>query len=86
VLYNHRTLEKIWDTKNGAVNSYTRQPFDISYAISQIEQERDFLKKLISNFECLVHISNLGKRNMVLDLLSFWNALWQDFNLLRLYC
>ena len=120
VLYNRRTLEKIWDTKHSAVDPYTRQPFDISYAIPQIElrqqmrqyiennqslckslgvtvisdytkmlskrEMKDFLKKLISNFECLVHISHLGKRNMPLHLLPCWNALWQDFNLLRLYC
>ena len=34
VLYNRRTLETIWDAKHDAVNPFTRQPFDISCAIS----------------------------------------------------
>jgi hypothetical protein len=52
VLYNRRTLEKIWDTEHSVVNPYTRQPFDISYAIPQIKM-RQQMRQYIENNQSL---------------------------------
>ena len=37
VLYDRKTLERIWDSRQDAVNPYTRQPFDINRVVPQAE-------------------------------------------------
>jgi len=49
VLYNRRTLEKIWDTKQDAINSYTRQPFYIFNVIPQTELKQHMCEYILNN-------------------------------------
>ena len=49
MLYNRRTLKKIWDSAHKAVNPYTRQPLDISHAITQIELRQQMSEYIIKN-------------------------------------
>lgn len=49
ILYNRRTLEKIWDSKQVAVNPYTRQPFDIRNAIPQTELKQQMRQYIVEN-------------------------------------
>ena len=49
MLYNRRTLEKIWDSEHNALNPFTRQPFDNSHAIPQIELRQQMSEYIFKN-------------------------------------
>jgi hypothetical protein len=49
VLYNRRTLETIWDTKQDAINPYTLQPFHIRNAIPQTELRQRMGEYILNN-------------------------------------
>jgi hypothetical protein len=49
VLYNRRTLETIWETKQGAINPYTRQPFYIFNVIPQTELKQQMCEYILNN-------------------------------------
>ena len=49
-------------------------------------QMKDLLNNLAFNFERTKKIAHLKNESMHRDLQRCWNALWQGFNLLRLYC
>jgi hypothetical protein len=49
VLYNRRTLETIWDTKQDAINPYTRQPFYIFNVIPQTELKQQMCEYILNN-------------------------------------
>lgn len=49
MLYDRKTLERIWDTKHDAVNPYTLQPFNISNAVPQVELRQQMSQYILEN-------------------------------------